>query len=440
MGDEQPLPFDPDVVSQAAEARSRERKRRSRAAIGVSVAVTVVWAIYVTVAGHWPRVGENWAAALTMVFGSFVAGSTPQGGGAIAFPVFTKVLQVPSDLARTFSLSIQTIGMGTASLAILINRRTVEWRAVLVGGATAVISFVIMLFLVGDPSLPFWPSTLPGPYVRVTFTLVLGGMAFVVYLGTRVLIRKVDAALPPMNARLYIALVVAGILGGLASALTGSGADVMIYLFIVVLFGVDPRVGVPSAVLVMTAVSIVGFAILGLGNGQLSVELSQGWTGEVVSVGGQAVSGSMVGGELVPRFGFAGEGLAAQRFDLFGMWIAALPVVAWGAPLGSFIASRMKARQLVFFAISLAVLEILSTAIFLDELHRPGPLLVYAVVGLAVLMAGLYLLAKYRRIVFGLPGLSLEESLGRGSLDVSTGYERQLDDDARKGGSDETDR
>ncbi len=439
-GDSGSTPFDPNIVGAAAAARARDRKLRARAAIGVSVAVTVVWAVYVTVAGHWPRVGNNWAAAVTMVFGSFVAGSTPQGGGAVAFPVFTKVLEVPSDVARTFSLSIQTIGMGTASLAILINRRQVEWRAVAVGGATAVVSFVAMLFLVGDPSQPFWPSTLPGAYVRVTFTLVLAGMAFVVYLGTRVLIRKVDTSLPPMNARLYIALVVAGILGGLASALTGSGADVMIYLFIVVLFGVDPKVGVPSAVLVMTAVSVVGFAILGLGNGQLSVELSQGVTGEVVSIGGQLVSGTQVGGELLPRFGDAGSTLSAQRFDLFGMWIAALPVVAWGAPLGSFIAARMKSRHLVFFAISLALAEIVSTAIFLDELHEPGWLLAYTVVGLVILMGGLYLLAKYRRIVFGLPGLSLEESLSRGSLDVSTGYERQLADEQGKGGTDETDR
>jgi uncharacterized protein len=440
MTDGASSPFDPDLVAEAAAARTRARKRRARAAIGVSVAVTVLWAVYVTVAGHWPRVGRNWAAAVTMVFGSFVAGSTPQGGGAVAFPVFTKVLEVPSDVARTFSLCIQTVGMGTASAAILINRRVVEWRAVAVGGTAAVLSFVTMLFLVGDPSRPFWPSTLPGAYVRVTFTLVLAGMAFVVYLGTRVLIRKVDTALPPMNARLYIALIVAGILGGLASALTGSGADVMIYLFIVVLFGVDPKVGVPSAVLVMTAVSVVGFAILGLANGQLSVELSQGVTGEVVSIGGQAVSGTQIGGETLPQFGGGGTALDPQRFDLFGMWLAAVPVVAWGAPLGSFFASRMKARQLVFFAIGLALAETVSTAIFLDELHQPGGLLLYAVVGLLVLMVGLYLLAKYRRIVFGLPGLSLEESLGRGSLDVATGYERQLDEKRKRGGADETDR
>lgn len=422
-------PFDPDIVLAAGAAREAERRRRARAAVGVSVAVTLVWVIYVSLSGHWPRVGENWAAALTMVFGSFVGGATPQGGGAIAFPVFTKGLGVPSDVARTFSLCIQTIGMGTASLAILINRRVVEWRAVIVGGSAALLSFVVALFAVGDPSRPFWPSTLPGDYVRVTFTLVLVGMAFVVYLGTRVRIRKVDTTLPPMNARLYIALVVAGLVGGLASALTGSGADVMIYLFIVVLFGVDPKVGVPSAVLVMSSVSVVGLVILGVADGQLAVELSGGSTGDVVAVGGQTVSGSGAGAALAPRYGAAGAALPAQRFDLFGMWIAALPVVAWGGPLGSWLASRLRARHLVYFALSLAVAETLSTVIFLDGLHRPGGLLAYAATGLVVLMAGLYFLAKYRRAIFGLPGLTLGESLSRGSLDVAAGYERELEDE-----------
>lgn len=423
------LPDQDEIIAAAAAAREATRRRRARVALGVSVAVTIGWAIYVTVAGHWIRVVDNWQAALTMVFGSFVAGSTPQGGGAIAFPVFTKGLRVPSDVARSFSLSIQTIGMGTAALAILINRRLVEWRAVTVGGAAALVSFVAALFLVGDPGRPYWPSVLPSDYVRVTFTLVLASMAFVVYLGTRVRIRKVDKALPEMNGRLYVALVVAGVLGGLASALTGSGADVMMYLFVVVLFGVDPRVGVPSSVLVMAAVSVVGFLILGIGNGQLSVELSEGVRGHVTSVAGQAVSARTVDGVLVPIYGTTGSDLPAQRFDLFGMWIAAFPVVAWGAPLGSWIANRMTARQLVYFALSLSVAELVSTVIFLDGLHRPSWLLAYAVLGLAALMLGLYFLAKYRRVVFRLPPISPEDTLSRGDLDVAPGYERQLGDD-----------
>ena len=400
----------------------------------VSLAVTIAWVIYVSLSGQWVRVGNNWQAALTMVFGSFVAGSTPQGSGAIAFPVFTKVLEVPSDVSRTFSLCIQAVGMSTASLAILINRRLVEWRAVIVGCATSMVSFSVALFVIGDPSQPFWASVLPDEYVRVTFTLVLAGMAFVVFLGTRVRIRKVDTALPPMNARLYVALILAGLVGGVASALTGSGADVMLYLFIVVLFGLDPKVGVPSVVLVMTSVAILGLLVLGIGHGQLSVELSDGQTGEVIAVNDRSVVGEEVDGGVVPVFDTETAAdddeevpaVPSQRFDLFGMWLAAVPFVVWGAPAGSWAASRMKARHLVYFALSLAVLEVVSTAVFVDGLHEPGGLLVYGVVGMTVMIVGLYLLAKYRQRIFGLPGVPLSETLQRGSLDVVPGYEEQL--------------
>ena len=395
----------------------------------MSLGVTVVWLVYATAFGQWERIVNNWYAAITMVFGSFVAGSTPQGGGAVAFPVFTKLLEVPADVARSFSLCIQAIGMGTATLSILIHRRTVEWRAVAVGAPVAMASFAAAMFIFAEADEPFWPSRLPGPYVRVTFTILLASMAFVVYLGTRIRIRKVDAALPPLNTRLYVALVLAGLIGGVVSALTGSGADVLIYLFIVVVLGLDPRVGVPTCVIVMTAVSVLGLIMLGIGDGQLDVVLSGGSTGDVVALGGQPVTGVERAGFVMAEYGTGGAELTALRFDLFGMWIAAIPIVAWGAPLGSYVAGRMKARQLVHFAVLLALAEVISTVVFLDELHEPGGLIVYTVVGMALVGGGLYLLAKYRRVIFGLPGLSLDESLGRTHLDVVPGYEEQLSDD-----------
>ncbi len=111
------------IVGSARSARSADTRRRARGALGVSVGVTVVWLVWVLAAGLWDRVIDNWVSSVTMVFGSFVAGSTPQGGGAVAFPVFTKGLEVPSEVARSFSLFIQVVGMGCASAGILIRRR-----------------------------------------------------------------------------------------------------------------------------------------------------------------------------------------------------------------------------------------------------------------------------------------------------------------------------
>lgn len=54
-----------------------------------------------------------------MLFGSMVAGGTSMGGGAVAFPVLTKLLEVPPHEAKVFALAIQSVGMTAATLTII---------------------------------------------------------------------------------------------------------------------------------------------------------------------------------------------------------------------------------------------------------------------------------------------------------------------------------
>ncbi len=399
--------IDLGFLAESREARAVTARRRRLAAVSVSLTITLVWAGYVTIAGHWGRVVDNWAAATTMVFGSFVAGSTPQGGGAVAFPVFTKGLEVPAEVARTFSLLIQTIGMGAASAAILINRRRVELRAVLLSLPFATIGFLLALWLLTDASTPFRTARISGGYIKVSFTLVVGAMALITYLGSRVRIREVNLEMPATNARTVTALAVIAGIGGVAAALTGSGADVLMYLYLAILLAVDPKVGVPSSVLVMAWISVIGFVVLGLGDGQLSVMLDA--TGTTVT---------QVGGETVA--------LAADRADLFGMWLAAAPVVAWGAPLGSLVASRLKTRQLLVFVIALAVIEILTTVIFLEELRTNPALVAFGIIGAVVVGGGLWWVAAHRRQIMRLPAIASNRTLKRRDLDVAPGYRDEL--------------
>ena len=67
----------------------------------------------------WYVLYEYWLMSFTMIFGSFVAASTPAGGAAVAFPVFTKLLHVNLADARTFGLMIQSVGMTMASISKL---------------------------------------------------------------------------------------------------------------------------------------------------------------------------------------------------------------------------------------------------------------------------------------------------------------------------------
>ncbi len=417
---------EPGAFDLAIEAGHRTRQavqqQRVRLALGVSTGVLAVWVVYVSAAGHWGRVGDHWAAALTMVFGSFVAGSTPQGGGAVAFPVFTKLLDVDAQVARSFSLCIQAVGMGAAATAIVLTRRSVEWRAVAVTLPAALAGFLAGVLLLGRSDEPFWPSRLPGPYVKVTFTLIIAAMAVVVYLGFRVHLLERLVAMPIAGGRVVGALVVTGLVGGLASSLVGSGADVLLYVTVVVLIGVSPRVGVPTSVVVMAGVSLAGLIVMGLVDGQLAVGLDE--AGRVNELGGDPVGRSADG---VAAFG-TGAPLDPGRYDLFGFWLAAVPVVAFGAPLGSWAVAKVTDRQLVRFVVLLAAAETLSTVIFLDGLLRePDPALVaYAAVGGIVVVGGLWMLERYRRLVLGLPAVDLDRSFTRSRLDAGPRFREQL--------------
>jgi len=292
-----------------------------------------------------------------MLFGSFVAGSTPQGGGAIAFPVFTKALAVPAPVARSFSLTIQATGMVMAAASILLAGRKVDWRALGLGVAGGSAGLLVGLFVLGDPSTPFWNSRIDSAYVKVSFTLIIFAVALIVRLCASHETRYDEV--PHWGARSVSVMLVFAFFGGIFSSLAGSGADVMLFVFIVLVAHVSPRVAIPTSIIAMAFVSVVGFAIVGLWHGQINIGLEGG---QVVSVAGKA-------------FGPA----SPIRFDLFGIWLAAAPVVVWGAPFGAWLASKVSDRTIIWFVGSMAILEVLTTAIFLEQLHTDVVLASYVV-------------------------------------------------------------
>eukprot|EP00579_Thalassiosira_antarctica_P032549 CAMPEP_0201991380 /NCGR_PEP_ID=MMETSP0905-20130828/218_1 /ASSEMBLY_ACC=CAM_ASM_000554 /TAXON_ID=420261 /ORGANISM="Thalassiosira antarctica, Strain CCMP982" /LENGTH=288 /DNA_ID=CAMNT_0048545773 /DNA_START=52 /DNA_END=915 /DNA_ORIENTATION=- len=59
---------------------------------------------------------------IAMILGSMIAGSTPLGGGIIAFPVSVIILNFTSTEGRDFSLMIQSFGMTAASYLIFYKK------------------------------------------------------------------------------------------------------------------------------------------------------------------------------------------------------------------------------------------------------------------------------------------------------------------------------
>mmetsp|Transcript_16918 Transcript_16918/g.29848 ORF Transcript_16918/g.29848 Transcript_16918/m.29848 type:complete len:409 (+) Transcript_16918:80-1306(+) len=60
---------------------------------------------------------------IAMILGSMIAGSTPLGGGIIAFPVSVIILNFTSTEGRDFSLMIQSFGMSAASFLIFYKKQ-----------------------------------------------------------------------------------------------------------------------------------------------------------------------------------------------------------------------------------------------------------------------------------------------------------------------------
>jgi uncharacterized membrane protein YfcA len=252
---------------------------------------------------------HDWRVAVTMVFGSLVGGGTSEGGGAVAFPVFTKVLHIPAPQARLFTYAIQSVGMTAASLTILYLRVPVERRFLRLAAPAGIIGVIISATLIA-------PSVKTAD-IRVFFTVMLTSLALALIVQR---IRKADGRnqrLTLLGGREQAIIVTTGFVGGIVSGLLGVGENMVAFVIIVLLFRISEKVATPTTVILMTIVSITGFLT--------HIFLLRDFTGPV------------------PRY-----------------WLAAVPVVV-GAPLGALICSKMSRQAIRLILIGLITADFAST-------------------------------------------------------------------------------
>lgn len=282
-------------------------------ALKVNLALAVlVWVCWYGVGGAHAvqSVLDNWQITLTMIFGSLVAGATSEGGGAVAFPVFTKVLGIPPHEARVFALAIQSIGMTAASIGIIFLRVRVEWRAVLWPGIGGIFGLLFSTFYV-------LPLVSP-PLVKIAFTIMVSSLAIALIFMNRSEKIQRHKALPSVGRKEICILMFTGFIGGIMSGLVGSGIDIITFMTMVLLFRLDEKVATPTTVLLMTSNTLVGFALHG-----------------------------MVLDTFTPT--------------VQGYWLAAVPVVVVGAPVGAYLCSVLSRRTIANVLIGLIAIEFVST-------------------------------------------------------------------------------
>ena len=123
-----------------------------------------IWAWLVFGRGQWPVAKAHWPMALSMALGSYVAGSTPMGGGTVGFPVLVLFFKMPATLGRDFSFAIQAIGMVSAAIFIIARRTPLAWSMLKGSMVGALVGLPLGIFFIA----PF----IPGLWIKLIFAVI----------------------------------------------------------------------------------------------------------------------------------------------------------------------------------------------------------------------------------------------------------------------------
>jgi uncharacterized membrane protein YfcA len=196
---------------------------------------------------------DSLALTVSMFFGSFLGSATPVGGGAVVFPVLTLIMHTPPNIAATYSLAIQSFGMGAASIAILVNKIRINWSLLLVSIPFGMLGFTVSYFLV---AIFLSPATIM--IFFTSFWLVFG----------YVLSKTTDEGTlgkygsnGRSEALKYFVFSLFSFVGGFVTAWIGNGMDIIFFSMAVILFGERESVATPSSVIIMAVLSMFGSII-----------------------------------------------------------------------------------------------------------------------------------------------------------------------------------
>ncbi|HIG65800.1 MAG TPA: sulfite exporter TauE/SafE family protein [Methyloprofundus sp.] len=305
--------------------------------------VVIIWCgwLFYTYPDSWTVIHSYWQVTVTMIFGSVIAGATSEGGGAIAFPVFTKVLHIPPADAKVFSLAIQSVGMVAASIAIIMMRAKVLWRVIVwvsLGGWVGMIIGSVFLSPLLAPAM-----------IRMLFTIMAISLAFtLIRLSTGFRLNYLK--MPEITIREIAILLTVGIVGGVISGLVGSGIDMLCFSVLVLLFRISESIATPTSVILMAINSVFGV--------------------------------------LLHIYFFDGINTQVQAY-----WLAAVPVVVVGAPLGAYLCSRMHYLHIRYLLIALICIELV-TSLWL--LYFDRKLIIFSISTLILFLAIMISMSRAR--------------------------------------------
>lgn len=176
---------------------------------------------------------------------------TSEGGGAVAFPVMTLAFGIAPAIARDFSLMIQSCGMTAAAFTIFWMRVQLEWHSIIFCSIGAIVGMAIGLEFI-DPNLT-------PPQKKIGFVCVWFSFAFALFLLNLYHKRKTFKVIPDFKLWKMIVLLLTGFIGGIFSAIAGSGVDICSFSILTLLFRVSEKTATPTSVVLMAGNTVVGF-------------------------------------------------------------------------------------------------------------------------------------------------------------------------------------
>jgi len=269
----------------------------------------VGWLVIAAGFGYWREILEHWRMSVVMILGSLVAGSTPMGGGTVAFPFLVLLFHQEPANARNFGLMIQSLGM-TSAMLFMIGRKVPLPVRVLTGSTGgAAIGFLMGTFLIA-PRAPASPAKLLFACLWMSFgilTLLRNGE-----------ICGLKGMGPPGGSPSAVRIgLLAGVIGGAMASMIGVGVEMAVYSVMVLLFRADLKIAIPAAVSAAALASIEGAALhLYLGDVDRTAVMN---------------------------------------------WLAAGPVVIFGAPIGTYLVSVLPRIKVLYFMSFLCVFQFVWT-------------------------------------------------------------------------------
>jgi uncharacterized membrane protein YfcA len=225
------------------------------------------------------------------------------GGGTVGFPILVLLFDQPAQLGRDFSFAVQSIGMTSASIFILARRQPLAWAMLKGAMVGSLIGTPLGIFLIA----PYVPAL----WIKLVFAVVWGSFGLLH-------LRRIGEiasheGMTEFDERWDIRVgLLIGILSGAAVAsVTGVGIDMVLYTVLVLLCRADLKIAIPTSVVIMAFTSLVGIATK------------------------SAFTGVQPG--------------------VYVNWLAAAPVVAFGAPLGAFMVDFIGRKPTLFFVAILCV-------------------------------------------------------------------------------------